>query len=71
MKITKVFTKYDQPIKTIFVPSFRNIEVQNDLDNVSDLTLLCFGTQTTALKPIKKEDGLEGVKFITYGDDNE
>ncbi len=59
--ITKVFTKYDILCSSIMVPYFPPIGLKSvDLD---------FSYGYKKYIPTKIEEGLEGVKFIIYGEE--
>jgi len=63
--ITKVFTKYDDPVSQINVPSMSAIEVKelNDNTNLSiPETIWSF----SPYYPMEIEHGLEGVIFVHY-----
>ena len=67
MEITKVFTKYDRPFKVIHVPYFKDELVANDLNENTPFLPSAYTMGCYDLKPIRREKGLCGVKFITYG----
>lgn len=56
MELTKVFTKYDKRYEVINVPYFKSIHVPG------------FTMGLKKLCPIREEQGLEGVVFVTYGE---
>jgi len=68
MEITKVFTKYDEPFWEIKVPHFGDI-VATELTDDSPVRIDStenMGFKVTFLRPSSVEDGVEGVRFITY-----
>ena len=65
MKLVKVFTKYDIEWRGINVPQFKEFTVSRLSDDTA-LEPIEYLSESQLLSPTVKEEGLEGVRFITY-----